>query len=238
MGAVPATLSSTPPCAAQLTKVTACFTVAPLHMGEVSQLAGAAVLAGPRPVSPIDYCGRMAEQPTRIVWIDTETTGLEYDAQLLEVACVITDFDLNEIAEPYSEVIWASRRTLRKLVPRVREMHTVSGLIGLIPRARRMREVERDLLRYIQTYVPDPKTAPLGGSSVHMDSIWLKHNMPSVREHLHYRLVDVSTIMQLAGAWYPETRTSGPVPTGGHRALGDIRDSIASLRHYRGVAFR
>jgi oligoribonuclease len=176
--------------------------------------------------------------PSRIVWIDTETTGLEPDARLLEVACIITDFEFTEIAEPYTEVIHAPRRALRKLDPYVRNMHTQSGLIYEVPQARRMKDVEDSLLHYIQTYVPDARTAPLGGSSIHVDRVWLQHNMPRIVDHLHYRLIDVSTIMQFARVWYPDQMAAHPVPTGGHRALGDIRDSIASMRYYRQIAFR
>ncbi|MCW4464954.1 oligoribonuclease [Glutamicibacter sp. MNS18] len=169
-----------------------------------------------------------------IVWIDCEMTGLDlvHDA-LIEVAVLITDADLNVLDEGISVVIKPSDAALAQMDEFVRDMHITSGLLPELADGIEMAEAERLVLEYITTRVPEPKKALLGGNSVGMDKNFLARDMPSVIEHLHYRVIDVSTLKELARRWHTKAHYNAPAKTGNHRALGDIQDSIDELKYYR-----
>jgi oligoribonuclease len=185
---------------------------------------------------------RLADVPEntadRIVWIDCEMTGLDYRNDLLvEVACVVTDGELNEIGDGFDVVIAAPADRLANMDPFVINMHTESGLLPLIPDGLSVEAAQAGLLAYIQALVPDAGKAPLAGSSVHVDRVFIERDMPLVNAYLHYRIIDVSSIKEVVRRWYPRVYFASPEKTGNHRALGDIRDSIRELRYYRQTVF-
>jgi len=170
----------------------------------------------------------------RIVWIDCEMTGLDFVNDLLvEVACIVTDSDLNELDEGFEAVIKVPQEKLETMDPVVTNMHTASGLIYDIQHGVTLEEAEQQLFDYITSHVPDSFKAPLAGSSVYVDRIFLRRDMPRVDSYLHYRIIDVSSIKELARRWYSRTYFASPLKTGNHRALGDTRDSINELKYYR-----
>lgn len=170
----------------------------------------------------------------RIVWIDCEMTGLDFENDLLvEVACIITDSDLNELDEGFEAVIKVPQEKIDTMDPVVTNMHTASGLIYDIEHGLTLEDAEQQLFDYITSHVPESFKAPLAGSSVYVDRIFLRRDMPRVDSYLHYRIIDVSSIKELARRWYSRTYFASPLKTGNHRALGDTRDSINELKYYR-----
>jgi oligoribonuclease len=170
----------------------------------------------------------------RIVWVDCEMTGLDLGSDaLVEVACVVTDADLRELDAGVSVVIRPPDEAFAAMPDIVREMHTASGLIEEIPGGTTLAEAERMVLDYIRSHVPDPRKAPLAGSSVYVDRGFLARDMPELDAHLHYRLIDVSSIKELVRRWYPRVYFNSPPKRGNHRALADARESISELRYYR-----
>ena len=161
-------------------------------------------------------------------------TGLDFVKDLLvEVACIVTDSDLNELDEGFEAVIKVPQEKLETMDPVVTNMHTASGLIYDIQHGVTLEEAEQHLFDYITSHVPDSFKAPLAGSSVYVDRIFLRRDMPRVDSYLHYRIIDVSSIKELARRWYSRTYFASPLKTGNHRALGDTRDSINELKYYR-----
>jgi len=178
----------------------------------------------------------MANSSEMLVWIDCEMTGLDaVEDALIEVAVLVTDSELNVMGEGVDVVIKPSAAAIENMDDFVRNMHTSSGLITELEGGISMEEATRQVLDYIKEWVPEPRTAPLAGNSVGQDKLFLTRDMPEVMEHLHYRIVDVSSIKELARRWYPAAYAASPKKTGGHRALGDIQDSIAELAYYRGA---
>ena len=170
----------------------------------------------------------------RIVWIDCEMTGLDFVNDLLvEVACIVTDSDLNELDEGFEAVIKVPQEKLETMDLVVTNMHTASGLIYDIQHGVTLEEAEQQLFGYITSHVPESFKAPLAGSSVYVDRIFLRRDMPRVDSYLHYRIIDVSSIKELARRWYSRTYYANPLKTGNHRALGDTRDSINELKYYQ-----
>lgn len=175
----------------------------------------------------------------RLVWIDCEMTGLDVlRDQLVEIAVIVTDADLVELDEGVNIIIRpADLSILDGMDDVVRDMHTSSGLLDLIPSGVSLAEAEGEVLAYVQQHVPEARKAPLAGSSVYVDRGFISRDMPGLDAHLHYRLVDVSSIKELARRWYPRAYFASPEKKGNHRALGDIRDSIGELRYYRDAIF-
>lgn len=170
----------------------------------------------------------------RLVWIDCEMTGLDLvNDALIEVAAIVTDSDLNELDAGIDIVIKPPQAKVDSMVDLVREMHTSSGLINELADGVSMQEAQAMVLAYVRAHVPEAGKAPLAGSSVYVDRGFLSRDMPELEAHLHYRLVDVSSVKELARRWYPRVYFASPKKNGGHRALADIRDSIAELRYYR-----
>ena len=175
---------------------------------------------------------------TRMVWIDCEMTGLDlvHDA-LVEIAVVVTDSDLNVLGDGVDIVIKPPAEALVDMQPVVVEMHTASGLLDELDSGTTLADAEARVMAYVTEHVPEPRKAPLAGSSVYTDRGFLSRDMPALDAHLHYRLVDVSTIKELARRWYPRAYYNAPEKHGGHRALADILDSIEELKYYRAALF-
>jgi oligoribonuclease len=173
-----------------------------------------------------------------LVWIDCEMTGLDlgHDA-LVEVACVITDSELNQVDEGVDVVIKPPPESLEQMSEVVREMHTASGLLPELGSGVTLSEAESVVLDYIRRHVPEPKRAPLCGNSIGTDRTFIARDMPGVDAYLHYRMVDVSSIKELVRRWYPRVYFAAPEKQGGHRALADITESIRELRYYRAAIF-
>jgi oligoribonuclease len=174
----------------------------------------------------------------RIVWIDCEMTGLSLtDDALVEVAALVTDFELNQLGDGVDVVVKPPAQALEQMNAFVRDMHTSSGLLEELDAGVTLEEAQRTVLDYVKEWVPEPRKAPLGGNSVATDRGFLARDMPELEEWLHYRIIDVSSIKELSRRWYPRAYFAAPVKSGGHRALADIRESIAELRYYREAVF-
>ncbi|EIF00116.1 oligoribonuclease [Saccharomonospora glauca] len=175
----------------------------------------------------------------RLVWIDCEMTGLDLakDA-LIEIAVLVTDAELNVLGEGVDLVIHADDEALANMPDVVRDMHARSGLTEEVRRSTMtLEEAERRALAYIREYVPDPQTAPLAGNSIATDRGFIARDMPALDAHLHYRMVDVSSIKELVRRWYPRVYYAKPEKGLAHRALADIKESIGELKYYRRTAF-
>ncbi|MCS4484917.1 oligoribonuclease [Gleimia sp. 6138-11-ORH1] len=173
-----------------------------------------------------------------LVWIDCEMTGLDVDNdELVEVAVVITDEDLNIIDPGIDLLIKPSAQSLENMSDFVRDMHTTSGLLAELEQGMSVKEAERQILAYVKRFVPQPKRGLMAGNSIGTDKMFLERYMPSVMNHLHYRVVDVSSVKELAKRWYHRAFEEAPVKNGGHRALADILESIQELVYYRKVLF-
>jgi oligoribonuclease len=180
----------------------------------------------------------VASADDRLVWIDCEMTGLDLQIdELVEVAVVITDYDLVPVDPGFSIVIKPDQTAWDHMGDFVREMHTSSGLLEEIPHGTSLAEAEYEVLEYILKFVPGAQSAPLAGNTIGTDRMFLAKYMPRVDSHLHYRSVDVSSIKELARHWFPRIYFSAPPKNGGHRALADILESIRELEYYRGIAF-
>ena len=170
----------------------------------------------------------------RIVWIDCEMTGLSLEADaLIEVAALVTDFELNQLGDGVDVVIRPPDAALEQMDDFVRTMHTTSGLLDGLAGGTTLEDAQATVLEYIRAWVPDPGKAPLAGNSVGTDKAFLDRDMPELVGHLHYRVIDVSSIKELARRWYPRVYFASPRKNGGHRALADILESIDELRYYR-----
>ncbi|HET7399020.1 MAG TPA: oligoribonuclease [Intrasporangium sp.] len=174
----------------------------------------------------------------RIIWIDCEMTGLSLQRDaLIEIAALVTDFELNQLGDGLEVVIAPPTEALEQMDDFVRTMHTTSGLLEELPAGVTLEEAQRQVLDYVRTFVPEPRKAPLGGNSVGTDRAFLARDMGELEAYLHYRVIDVSSIKELSRRWYPRVYYNAPKKAGGHRALADIRESIAELRYYREAVF-
>jgi oligoribonuclease len=174
----------------------------------------------------------------RIVWIDCEMTGLSLEPDaLIEVAALVTDFELNQLGDGVDLVIAPPAEALEQMDDFVRGMHTTSGLLDDLEKGVTLEDAQAQVLAYVREWVPEPRKAPLGGNTVGTDRNFLARDMPELESHLHYRIIDVSSIKELARRWYPRAYFNAPAKSGGHRALADIRESIAELRYYREAVF-
>jgi oligoribonuclease len=173
-----------------------------------------------------------------LVWIDCEMTGLDLarDA-LIEIACLVTDGDLNLLDEGIDEVIKPPPEALDQMADVVRSMHTASGLLNVLGAGITLAEAQERVLDYVRGHVKEPRKAPLCGNSIATDRSFLARDMPELDAYLHYRMVDVSSIKELARRWYPRAYFASPLKTGGHRALADIKESVRELQYYREAVF-
>lgn len=178
-------------------------------------------------------------EESRLIWIDCEMTGLDiFHDELCEVSVVPTDFNLNVLDDGIDVVIKPSQAAVDHMNDFVRHMHTSSGLVdewnasGL-----ELSEAERQVIDYVKRFLPERGKAHLAGNSVGSDKKFLDRYMPNLMENLHYRVIDVSTLKELARRWYPDVYRNKPAKHGGHRALADIIESIDELRYYRNLMF-
>jgi oligoribonuclease len=174
----------------------------------------------------------------RLVWIDCEMTGLdlEHDA-LIEIACLVTDGELNVLDDGVSAVIKPPPEALDQMADVVRDMHITSGLLADLPNGIALAEAHELVLGYVHGHVKEARKVPLCGNSIATDRSFLARDMPELDAFLHYRMVDVSSIKELARRWYPRAYFASPPKRGGHRALADINDSVRELRYYREAIF-
>ncbi|KUL66990.1 MULTISPECIES: oligoribonuclease [Streptomyces] len=174
----------------------------------------------------------------RMVWIDCEMTGLSLaNDALIEVAALVTDSELNIQGEGVDIVVRPPAEALVTMPEVVREMHTTSGLLAELEGGTTLEDAQDQVLAYIREHVPEAGKAPLCGNSVGTDRGFLLRDMPTLESYLHYRIVDVSSIKELARRWYPRAYFNSPKKNGNHRALADIHESIAELRYYREAVF-
>ncbi|WP_425846357.1 oligoribonuclease [Agrococcus sp. TSP3-2-1] len=174
----------------------------------------------------------------RIVWIDCEMTGLDPTVdELVEVAVVVTDFELRVLDPGLQVVIKPSDAALEQMNDFVRQMHATSGLDAELEHGVSLAEAELLVLEYVQRFVPLERSAPVGGNTIGTDRMFLARYMPALDGFLHYRSIDVSSIKELSRRWFPRAYFQSPEKAGGHRALADILESIRELRYYRRAVF-
>jgi oligoribonuclease len=176
-----------------------------------------------------------ANTDDRLVWIDLEMTGLEVERDVIvEIACIVTDAELAAIDDGIQLVVHADAETLAKMGDFVREMHTKSGLLPEIEQSDiDVATAQKAVLDYIRAHVPAAGVSPLCGNSIGTDRRFLAAYMRELDDYLHYRSVDVSSLKELCRRWYPAVYKKRPGKAEHHRALDDIRESIAELRFYR-----
>jgi oligoribonuclease len=181
----------------------------------------------------------VADSAGHLVWIDCEMTGLSLEKdKLIEVAVLVTDSELNVLDPGLDLIIGADDAALEGMDDVVQEMHAKSGLTEEVRAATRtVAEAEQELLAYIKRFVPERRTAPLCGNSIGTDRGFLARDMPELDDHLHYRMVDVSSIKELARRWFPRVYFAQPPKGLAHRALADIIESVRELAYYRRTLF-
>ena len=172
------------------------------------------------------------------MWIDCEMTGLDLGADaLVEVAALVTDFDLQVLGEGVDVVVRPPDAALEQMDDFVRTMHTSSGLLDELAAGLSLEEAEHQVLDYIASVCPKDCRPPLAGNSVATDRGFIARDMHELDALLHYRIIDVSSIKELSRRWFPRAYYSSPAKAGGHRALADIQESIEELRYYREAVF-
>lgn len=193
-----------------------------------------------RPRKSATTPARRPKKGLRLVWIDCEMTGLDPDrCALIEIATLVTEADLTLVAEGPEFVIHASDAELERMPPIVREMHAKSGLTDRVRKSKvTLEEAERETLAFIRAHCRTKGLHPLCGNSIGTDRRFLARYMPKVDRHLSYRMVDVSTLKELARRWHPAAYEARPPKKKGHRALADIRESVEELRYWRRSIFR
>lgn len=175
-----------------------------------------------------------------LVWIDLEMTGLEVERDVIvEIACIVTDADLNALDDGIELIVHAEPESLKQMGDFVREMHTKSGLLPKIEQSEiSVADAQKATLEYVRVHVPAATSAPLCGNSIGTDRRFLAAHMRELDDYLHYRSIDVSSIKELCRRWYPAVYKRRPNKSEHHRALDDIRESIEELRFYRESLFR
>ena len=174
----------------------------------------------------------------RLVWIDCEMTGLDLGADaLVEVAALVTDFDLNVLGEGVDILVKPPAEALEQMVPFVRTMHETSGLLDELEQGVTLAEAEEQVMTYIREHCTADSRPPLAGNTVATDRAFLARDMHVLDAFLHYRIVDVSSIKELSRRWFPRAYFAAPTKRGNHRALADIQESIEELRYYRDTVF-
>ena len=175
---------------------------------------------------------------SELVWIDCEMTGLDLASDaLIEVACLVTDAELNVLGEGVDILITPTDAQLEAMSDYVREMHTASGLLDALSGGVTLADASAQVLDYIREHVPVARRAPLAGNTIGTDRAFLARDLPEVESWVHYRNVDVSTIKELSRRWFPRAFYNAPAKQGNHRALADIQESIEELHYYREAVF-
>jgi oligoribonuclease len=165
-------------------------------------------------------------------------TGLDLASDaLVEIACIVTDAELNPLDDGIDVVIKPPAEALDGMLPVVREMHTTSGLLTELASGVTLAEAQELVLAYVRQHVPESRRVPLCGNSIATDRSFIARDMPELDAFLHYRMIDVSSVKELARRWYPRAYFASPEKHGGHRALADIQESIRELQYYREVIF-
>jgi oligoribonuclease len=184
-----------------------------------------------------DELGQYDEQ--MLVWMDLEMTGLDHTSDVIvEIATLITDDQLEIVAEGPDLVVHATDEQLAAMDPFVVDMHTRSGLLDQIKASTiTLEEAGAATLAFIKEHVPEERTVPLCGNSIGTDRRFLDAYLPDIENWLHYRSIDVSSVKELVKRWYPAVDTSRPRGQGSHRALDDIRESIREMAYYRDTVF-
>ncbi|GGD16257.1 oligoribonuclease [Nocardioides daphniae] len=174
----------------------------------------------------------------RLVWIDCEMTGLDLEKDaLIEVAALVTDFELNVLGEGVDVIIKPPAESLETMIDFVRDMHQKSGLLEELDGGVTMEEAEAQVLAYIREHCPEGSRPPLAGNTIGTDRAFLARDMAGLEGFLHYRNIDVSSIKELSKRWFPRAYFQAPEKRGNHRALADIQESIEELRYYREAVF-
>jgi oligoribonuclease len=175
-----------------------------------------------------------------LVWMDLEMTGLDPGTDVIvEIATLVTDDELEIVAEGPDLVVAAPAEALAAMDQVVVDMHTRSGLLDAIKSSTlKLEDAGQQTLEFIKQHVPEPRSVPLCGNSIGTDRRFLATYLPDIENHLHYRSIDVSTIKELSRRWYPEAVAKAPSKAGGHRAMDDIRESVAELRYWREAVFK
>ena len=174
----------------------------------------------------------------RLVWIDCEMTGLDPVADaLIEVAALVTDFDLTVLGDGIDLIVKPAPEALEQMGDFVRDMHEKSGLLTELEGGITLADAEAQVLAYLREFCPEGSRPPLAGNSVATDRMFLSRDMPDLEKFLHYRIVDVSSIKELSRHWFPRAYYASPAKKGNHRALADIQESIEELRYYREAVF-
>ena len=174
----------------------------------------------------------------RLVWIDCEMTGLDIRTDaLVEVAALVTDFDLNVLGEGVDIVVRPPAEALEQMIPFVRTMHETSGLLDELEHGVTLAEAEDRVLAYVREHCTPDSRPPLAGNTVSTDRLFIARDMPTLDGFMHYRIVDVSSIKELSRRWFPKAYFGAPAKRGNHRALADIQESIEELRYYREAVF-
>lgn len=181
-----------------------------------------------------------ANPDDRLVWIDLEMTGLDVEIhRIVELAVLVTDAQLEPLDDGLDLVVHQPPEVLRSMSETVRKMHTKSGLLAEIEASTLGLEgAGTGALEYIAQHVPQPGTAPMCGNSIGVDRRFLDRYLPALDRYLHYRSIDVSSLKELCRRWYPESYQHRPSKKEAHRALADVRESIAELRYYRDTIMR
>jgi oligoribonuclease len=174
----------------------------------------------------------------RLVWIDCEMTGLDLERDaLIEIACLVTDGELNILDEGVDVIIKPPPEAVDEMSDVVHDMHTTSGLLAELGGGITIAEAQDIVLNYVKRHISEPRRVPLCGNSIATDRWFIARDMPQLDTYLHYRMVDVSSIKELARRWYPRASFARPAQRGGHRALADITESVQELRYYREAIF-
>jgi oligoribonuclease len=174
----------------------------------------------------------------RLVWIDCEMTGLDYVSDaLIEIAALVTDFDLNVLGDGIDLVIKPPPEALAQMDDYVRSMHQKSGLLEELDNGITLDDAEQQVLDYLRQHCRDGSRPPLAGNTVGTDRAFISRDMHDLDAFLHYRIVDVSSIKELSRRWFPRAYFAAPTKAGHHRALVDIQESIEELRYYRAAIF-
>ncbi len=181
-----------------------------------------------------------ASADDRLVWIDLEMTGLDLERhRIVEIAVLVTDAQLELLTDGLDLVVHQPPAALAQMDDFVRKMHTKSNLLGEIERSSlSLEDAGKQAIEYIAQFVPEPGTAPMCGNSIGVDRRFLDRYLPDLDRYLHYRSIDVSSIKELCRRWYPAAYKKRPSKTEAHRALDDIRESVAELRYYRDTIMR
>ncbi len=175
-----------------------------------------------------------------LAWMDLEMTGLDPTKDVIvEIATLLTDDDLSVVAQGPDLVIATDRVRLDAMSDVVREMHTRSGLLAAIEASTlSLEEAGKTTLAFLEAHIADPGTVPLCGNSIGVDRRFLAAQLPEIEQFFHYRSIDVSTVKELARRWLPEALAAAPHKHGGHRAMDDVKESLAELAYYRQAVFK